>query len=335
MRQHYRNPSTTIIAENAAAALCYFPAEGKLQSTLECLKIKHLSNEKLIALPPVMRQENFSRKKTFKQKSYTKIISISPIFSLKLTNMQISIITATYNSENHLQEALNSYKSQDLKDKELIIIDGQSNDTTLEILKQNNQIINQSISEADKGIYDALNKGVELASGDIIGILHSDDFFAYPTLLSDVLHLFKQNPNLEAVYGDLQYVDRDDPNKVIRNWISGVYDRNNFVKGWMPPHPTLFIKKECFQKFGTYNLSYKSAADYDLILRFLYKNKINTSYLPKTLVKMRVGGLSNKSIKNRIRANKEDRLALRINGVPNALWVSILKPLSKITQFLK
>ncbi|MFC5282903.1 glycosyltransferase family 2 protein [Pedobacter alpinus] len=249
--------------------------------------------------------------------------------------MQISIITATYNSETHLQEALNSYKSQTLQNKELIVIDGLSKDKTLEILKQNHQIINKSVSEADKGIYDALNKGINLAGGDIIGILHSDDFFAYSTLLADVTDLFEKDPNLQAVYGDLQYVDRDDPNKIIRNWVSGKFDRNNFAKGWMPPHPTLFIKKECFQKFGVYDLTYKSAADYDLILRFLFKHKITTSYLPKVLVKMRVGGLSNKSIKNRIRANREDRLALKTNGVPNSLWVSILKPLSKITQYLK
>lgn len=249
--------------------------------------------------------------------------------------MQISIITATYNSENYLQEALTSYNSQTLQNKEIIIIDGASNDTTLQILQQNKQYINKQISEPDKGIYDALNKGINLATGEIIGILHSDDFFAYPTLLTDVACLFEQNPNLQAVYGDLQYINRFDSNKIIRNWISGKFNRRNFKKGWMPPHPTLFIKKECFQQFGNYNLNYTSAADYDLILRFLYKHEINTTYLPKVLMKMRVGGLSNKSFKNRIRANKEDRLALKLNGVPNPLWVSILKPLSKITQYLK
>lgn len=249
--------------------------------------------------------------------------------------MQISIITATYNSENYLQEALTSYNSQTLQNKEIIIIDGASNDTTLQILQQNKQYINKQISEPDKGIYDALNKGINLATGEIIGILHSDDFFAYPTLLTDVASLFEQNPSLQAVYGDLQYINRFDSNKIIRNWISGKFNRSNFKKGWMPPHPTLFIKKECFQQFGNYNLNYTSAADYDLILRFLYKHEINTTYLPKVLMKMRVGGLSNKSFKNRIRANKEDRLALKLNGVPNPLWVSILKPLSKITQYLK
>lgn len=247
--------------------------------------------------------------------------------------MQISIITATFNSQKFIDSAITSYKNQSFANKELMVIDGKSTDDTLEILVQNNQFINTLISEKDKGIYDALNKGVNLAQGDIIGILHSDDFLAHNKVLEIVNAKFSENPSLDAVYGDLQYVDRENPEKIIRNWISGAYDITNFEKGWMPPHPTLFIRKDCFTKFGNYNLSYKSAADYDLILRFLYKNKINVAYIPEVLVKMRVGGLSNKSLKNRINANKEDRLALKLNGVPNPLLVSVLKPLSKISQF--
>ncbi len=247
--------------------------------------------------------------------------------------MQISIITATYNSQKFIQDALQSYKSQTYPDKELIIIDGKSNDETLEILAENEELINALVSEKDKGIYDALNKGLNLAEGNIIGILHSDDFFANDDVLNLVSQKFAENLTLEAVYGDLQYVDRENPNKVIRNWVSGAYDISKFGKGWMPPHPTLFIKKNCFEKFGNYNLSYKSAADYDLILRFLFKHQIQVAYIPQVLVKMRVGGLSNKSLKNRINANKEDRLALKVNGVQNSLLVSILKPLSKISQF--
>lgn len=247
--------------------------------------------------------------------------------------MQISIITATFNSDRFINDAVNSYRNQTFADKELVIIDGKSTDGTLEILSQNNQCINTLISEKDKGIYDALNKGVDLAQGDIIGILHSDDFLAHNKVLETVQKKFAKNPNLEAVYGDLQYVDRQNPEKIIRNWVSGDYDINKFKKGWMPPHPALFIKATCFKKFGNYNLSYKSAADYDLILRFLFKHKIKAEYIPEVLVKMRVGGLSNKSLKNRINANKEDRLALKLNGMPYAWWVSILKPLSKLNQF--
>ncbi|WP_017256857.1 glycosyltransferase family 2 protein [Pedobacter arcticus] len=249
--------------------------------------------------------------------------------------MQISIVTATFNSEDFIADAIKSYQDQILCDKELVVIDGKSSDRTLEILKQNNSAIATLISEPDKGIYDALNKGIGLANGDIIGILHSDDFLAHNEVLALVNKKFAENPNLDAVYGDLQYVNRQDPNKVIRHWKSGEYHLNNFKKGWMPPHPALFIRKDCFNKFGAYNLAYKSAADYDLILRFLFKNQIKVAYIPQVLVKMRVGGLSNKSLKNRINANREDRLALKLNGVPNPLWVSVLKPLSKIGQFLR
>ncbi len=247
--------------------------------------------------------------------------------------MQISIITATFNSQSFINDAIKSYANQTFADKELVVIDGKSSDDTLEILAQNNQYINTLVSEKDKGIYDALNKGTDLAQGQIIGILHSDDFFAHDKVLENVAQKFIENPSLDAVYGDLQYVDRQNPDKVIRNWISGEYDINNFKKGWMPPHPALFIKTKCFKNLGNYNLSYKSAADYDLILRFLFKHQINVAYIPEVLVKMRVGGLSNKSLKNRVNANKEDRLALKLNGVPNALWVSIIKPLSKLNQF--
>lgn len=248
--------------------------------------------------------------------------------------MQISIITATFNSQDFIAGAIQSYAGQNFSNKELVVVDGKSTDRTLEILANNSHHISTRVSEPDKGIYDALNKGIALANGDVIGILHSDDFLAHADVLTQVNQKFAEDPNLDAVYGDLQYVDRQSPDKIIRQWTSGDYNISNFQKGWMPPHPTLFIKKECFIKYGVYDLAYKSAADYDLILRFLFKYKIKVAYLPDVLVKMRVGGLSNKSLKNRINANKEDRLALKMNGVPNPFWVSVLKPLSKIGQFL-
>ncbi len=247
--------------------------------------------------------------------------------------MQISIITATYNSKEFVEDAIRSYVNQDFVEKELVVIDGESFDGTLKILEHNHPHINILVSESDKGIYDALNKGIELAGGEVIGILHSDDILAHNSVLQLVNQKFDDDATLDAVYGDLQYVDRQNPDKVIRYWKSGDYHISNFKKGWMPPHPTLFIKKDCFIKFGIYNLAYKSAADYDLILRFLFKNQIRVGYIPEVLVKMRVGGLSNKSFKNRINANKEDRLALKLNGIPNPFLVSVLKPLSKISQF--
>ncbi|OAQ38621.1 glycosyl transferase [Pedobacter psychrophilus] len=247
--------------------------------------------------------------------------------------MLISIITATYNSEKFLQSAIDSYNKQDYINKELIVVDGKSNDGTLKIILDNKSIINQQISEKDKGIYDALNKGINLAKGGVIGILHSDDFFADEFTLSQVNNLFENDSSIQAVYGDLQYVDRDYPTQIIRNWISGYYNRDNFKYGWMPPHPTLFIKKSCFVKYGSYDLNYHSAADYDLILRFLFKHQIKTAYLPKVFTIMRVGGLSNHSFQHRLKANKEDRIAMYKNGIKFPLLISILKPLRKLRQY--
>lgn len=249
--------------------------------------------------------------------------------------MLISIITSTYNSDSFLEEALISYKKQTYQNKELIIIDGASTDNTLAIINRHKDVYSFLLSEKDKGIYDALNKGIINSSGEVIGILHSDDLLYDDDVLSDVSEIFDKNPAVGAVYGNLVYVDRDNPNKIVRKWVSKPYKLNRLCYGWMPPHPALFIRKECFSKLGSYDLQYKSAADYDLILRFLYKYKIRTAYLPKTLVKMRVGGVSNRSIKNRWRANKEDRLAMRKNGIRFPLIISFIKPLRKVVQFLK
>jgi glycosyltransferase len=249
--------------------------------------------------------------------------------------MLISVLTATYNSSLFLKDAFHSFAKQTYKAKELIVIDGASKDSTLKIIQDHQTLINQFISEPDQGIYDALNKGIALAKGDVIGILHSDDFFASDEVLSKVAQLFATDPELEAVYGDLDYVDRIDPNKMIRKWKSGVYNFQKLKQGWMPPHPALFIKKDCFTKYGNYNLQYRSAADYDLILRFLFKHKIKTAYLPQVLVKMRIGGLSNQSFKNRRRANQEDYQALKSNGVSFPFIVSIIKPLRKLGQYFK
>lgn len=249
--------------------------------------------------------------------------------------MLISIITSTFNSDQYLKQSFASYQIQNYADKELIVIDGGSKDNTKSIINEHQEIIGFYLSESDKGIYDALNKGIAHASGEVIGILHSDDLLYDDEVLTRVSELFKQDSTLQAVYGDLEYVNRNNPDKVIRKWISGKYNPWKLSHGWMPPHPALFIRKQCFLDYGNYNLQYKSAADYDLILRFLYKHNIKTAYLPKFLVKMRVGGTSNLSLKNRWRANKEDRLAMKLNGIKYPLIVSIIKPLSKLIQFFK
>ena len=247
--------------------------------------------------------------------------------------MLISIITATYNSEAFIAKALDSYRAQIYHQKELLLIDGKSKDHTLSILKDYLDCITVLKSEIDHGIYDALNKGIQLAKGEIIGILHSDDLFTDNKVLEKVAQKFNSDSNLMALYGDLEYVDRNNSNKVIRYWKSGGYSLKAIESGWMPPHPTLFIKKECFDKFGMYNLNFKSAADYDLILRFFYKHQLKLTYIPQVLVKMRIGGLSNKSLANRWKANLEDRSAMKQNGIPFPLLVAILKPLRKLSQF--
>jgi glycosyltransferase len=249
--------------------------------------------------------------------------------------MFISIITSTYNSEEFLSAALKSYQFQDYSKKELVVVDGGSVDGTLDIINQHQSEIGSWVSESDAGIYDALNKGLQMCNGEVIGVLHSDDILASTEVLKKVAEAFKENPDADAVFGDLQYIKRDQENEVIRNWISGKSSQRKFKLGWMPPHPALFIKKSCFLKHGNYDLSYRSAADYDLILRFFYKFQLKAVYLPEVLVKMREGGISNLSLKNRLRANKEDRAIMKRNGIAFSTVVAALKPLRKIGQFIK
>jgi glycosyltransferase len=246
---------------------------------------------------------------------------------------KVSIITVCYNSASTIESTIQSVLNQDYKNIEYIIIDGKSTDATLDIIEKYKTQIHTIVSEKDKGIYDALNKGIALATGDIVAILHADDFYNSSIIISDVVQLFAQE-NCDCVYGDLQYVDRSNTDIVKRNWISGKYIKENFLKGWMPPHPAFFAKRECYTKFGVFNLSLKSAADYELMLRFLYKNNCSVAYLPKTLVKMRVGGKSNVTLANRIKANREDKMAWILNDLKPGMLTFIRKPLSKLGQFL-
>lgn len=245
--------------------------------------------------------------------------------------MLISIITPTFNSKKVIEDCLLSFKNQNIYVAEHIIIDGGSNDDTCSIVKNySDEIV--CVSEPDHGIYDALNKGIKLAKGDIIGILHSDDIFAYNNVLTDIVKLFKKE-NVDSVYSDLVYVYKNKTDKVLRYWKSGEFSYKKILNGWMPPHPTFFVKREIFEKYGNYDLNFKIAADYDLILRFLYKHKISTAYLPKVTVKMRIGGASNRSISNIIKKSKEDYKALKKNRIPFPFKVLFYKNFTKIIQF--
>lgn len=246
--------------------------------------------------------------------------------------MKISIITITYNSAETVEDTIRSVLSQDYPNVEYIVIDGASTDETMAIVERYKSSIAVVLSEPDKGIYDAMNKGVERATGDVIGILNSDDFYADSTVLSDVATLLNRT-NTDACYADLVYVDRNETSHVVRTWISGKYRTGRFLEGWMPPHPTFFVKRSVYEAFGTYSTQLRSSADYELMLRFVHKHGITVSYLPKVITRMRTGGQSNVTLRNRWKANREDRLAWKMNGLRPGLLTLIRKPLSKLLQY--
>jgi glycosyltransferase len=247
--------------------------------------------------------------------------------------MKISIITATYNSEQNIASALESISSQTYKNVELVIIDGASKDNTVSKIRETFTDDLKIISEKDNGIYDALNKGIETATGDLIGFVHSDDFLASKDILSNIASIF-QEEKVDGVYGDLQYVNKEETSKVIRYWKSEAFKPELLKKGWMPAHPTLFLKKEVYKKHGHFNLNYNIAADYDLMLRIFSDPTLKFKYLPEVITKMRVGGASNRSLKNIKLKSLEDLRALRANGIKNPLMVLAYKNFSKLGQFV-
>ena len=247
--------------------------------------------------------------------------------------MKITIITVVYNGGDFLENCIRSVISQTYSNIEYIIIDGASTDASLSIIEKYNDRISIVVSEPDLGIYDAMNKGIALAGGDVIGTLNSDDFFADDTVIAGVAAAFNDS-GVDAAYGDLCYVSRQDPQRIIRNWVSKPYSRKAMAWGWMPAHPTFYVRSDVYRAHGNYDLKYKSAADYELMLRFLYLNKSKSVYLPRVLVMMRTGGVSNSSAYNRLQAASYDLRAMRNNGIKWP-WLKILfKPLRKINQFL-
>jgi glycosyltransferase involved in cell wall biosynthesis len=246
--------------------------------------------------------------------------------------MKVSIITVTYNSEKYLSDCIESVKKQTYGNIEHIIVDGKSTDGTLKIIHRYSKSITHWISETDRGMYDAINKGMKLATGDIIGVLNSDDILASADVIMDIVACFDETGK-DAIYGDLVYVDPENPQKVMRYWKGQPYKRSRFNYGWMPAHPTFYIRRELINQFGGYENHYHSAADYEFMTRYLYRYKVNACYLSKMIVKMRNGGVSNGNIYRRLRANRRDYLAMKKNNIPFAFIVSILKPLLKIPQY--
>lgn len=247
--------------------------------------------------------------------------------------MKISIITVSYNSTNTIKDTIESIKLQDYNNIEYIVIDGGSNDGTLDIIEECSDVITRSVSEPDKGIYDAMNKGIKMATGDIVGILNSDDFYHNENVITNIVNAFLTY-GVDSVYSDLVYVDPIQTSKIDRFWKSSTFNRKKFLYGWMPAHPTFFVKNEVYKKYGVFNLKLKSAADYEFMLRVLYRFKISSHYLPQISVKMRSGGNSNSSLSSRLNGNKEDREAWAINNLKPYFFSTMLKPLRKLPQFL-
>jgi glycosyltransferase involved in cell wall biosynthesis len=248
------------------------------------------------------------------------------------SNLKISIITPVLNNISTVKDCIESVKNQTVAAQH-IFIDGVSTDGSLELIKEfapPNPII---VSEPDKSEYDAMNKGLALADGEIVGILNADDFYAHNKVLEKVLKIF-QDPSVGVCYGDLVYVDQSDTGNVRRYWKAKSFRKESFYSGWMPPHPTFFLRRELLEKYGYYRLDFSSAADYEFMLRYLLKYQVKARYIPDVLVKMRIGGKSNLSLKQRLIANRFDKKAWDVNGLKPRPWTLILKPLSKIGQYL-
>jgi glycosyltransferase involved in cell wall biosynthesis len=245
--------------------------------------------------------------------------------------VQISVITAVYNNGATIAEALESVLGQIFSGIEPVVIDGGSTDGTLEILQCYQGRLGVLVSEPDRGIYDALNKGICKARGDVIGFLHSDDLFFNNQVVSKIAELFADS-EVSAVYGDLIYVDSADTGNIVRYWSAGAFSTQKLRWGWMPPHPTLYVRKSVYEKIGLFDTRYRIAADYDWILRFLNHDNYRCAYIEEPLLKMRLGGLSNRSIDLIIQKSREDYRAIKQNGV-GGFETLLMKNLQKLPQF--
>ncbi len=245
--------------------------------------------------------------------------------------MKISIITVAHNAEATINDTISSVLAQQGVDIEYIIIDGNSTDDTMSIVNRYSGSIHKIISEPDGGIYHAMNKGIAIATGDIIGMLNADDIFSYDGYLQEMHKIFI-GENADIVYADLVYVTQDN-SKVVRHWRAGVFTQGLFRWGWMPPHPTVLVHRNVYQNAGVFNLNFKSAADYELLLRVFECGNWKIGYLPKIGVRMRIGGLSNSTFSARWRANQEDAMAWDVNKI-KPFWITrFLKPLRKLVQY--
>lgn len=250
--------------------------------------------------------------------------------------MKISVITVSFNSVSVIESCLASVADQSCSDVEHIVIDGASTDGTLDLLHKHRGKLSVLVSEPDRGIYEAMNKGIRHAKGDVIAFLNSDDFYADSGVLSRVANVFLSDRSIEAAYSDLMYVDKIQSDKIIRYWKSSEFFSDTFSFGWSPPHPTMFVKRLVYEDYGAFNLSYRIAADAELMMRFLQVHKIHARYVPEVWVKMRTGGASNKSLRNILVQNFEVLLALQSHGLPaNPIRLFGHKVISRGKQFFR
>jgi len=249
--------------------------------------------------------------------------------------MKVSIITVCFNNEKTIRDTIDSVMSQNYNNIEHIIVDGLSTDGTIKILSEYEGNISKVISEPDMGIYDAMNKGIELATGSIVGILNSDDFFESPSVISDVVNKFKSNTELSLVFGDVIIVKPSDINKVVRLYTSSNFQAWKLRFGWMPPHPASFFKQTAYELIGKYSLEYNIAADYELYIRMLVINKLKYARIDKVLVRMRTGGVSTKGIKSSMLLNSEIVKACKRNGIYTNLFFVLMKTPFKLLELLK
>ncbi len=248
--------------------------------------------------------------------------------------MKISIITVTFNCISVLKDCLNSVASQSYNKIEHIVIDGASTDGTLSLLNSKKDQLATLVSELDEGIYDAMNKGIKIAKGDIIGFLNSDDFYANNGVISKVVSEFKKEPSLDACYADLIYVNQSNTSKIVRYFKSSEFKQGLFSKGWCPPHPTFFVRRSVYERYGNFDLNYRIASDVELMMRFLEIHKIKSRYIPEVWIKMRMGGTTNKNFKNIWAQNQEVLSSFNKNGLSvNRISFFIHKIFSRFKQF--
>lgn len=247
--------------------------------------------------------------------------------------MKISLITVSYNSVATIKDTIVSVRSQDFKDIEYIIVDGNSNDGTVEIIQSSGASVSKWLSESDEGIYDAMNKGIKMATGEVVGIINSDDFYFSDQIISAVSKSFADD-HVDAVFGDLIVVNPKNPGKVVRTYSSKNWYPEKFARGFMPAHPTFFVRRKYYEQFGLFKTDYKIAADYEMLIRLLYVNKLKYRYLPMTMVVMRKGGVSSNGLKSNLVLNQEILRACKENGIPTNYFLIYSKYFFKLFELL-